>query len=100
MTIPTGGCPRTVVRRSRKNYRADGYTLLGFMLVAFGLTVVGIVVATNLVGRFVDKSRRQEEQKLVRIRRDFFEAVTRTQTIPTYTNWLTSLAPFANLDQT
>jgi hypothetical protein len=92
-----GAClsPRPLVGAGRN---AQAYTLLGFLLVAFGLTIVSIVVATNLVGRFVDQSRRKEDRALSVIRQNFLTTVARTQTIPGSTNWQASLAPFAHLD--
>jgi hypothetical protein len=80
--------------------RSRAYTLLGFIIVVFGLTVVSIIVATNLLGRMVDQTRRQEDQALAGIRHSFLTTVARTHTIPTDTNWLTAMGPFAHLDAT
>jgi hypothetical protein len=73
--------------------------MLGFMLVLFGLTVVTILVGTHLLGRVIDRRQRIEARRLGQIHSAFVETVRRTQTIPTYTNWLSSLTPFASLDQ-
>ncbi len=85
---------------SRKRPASGGYSLLGFFLVAFGLTVVSIVVATNMLGRVIDQNRRDDQSSLNEIHRAFVLAVRRTQTIPTYTNWESALAPFTTLNPT
>lgn len=95
-----GGCRDRRPEAAGGWRRIRGYTLLGFIVVVFGLTVVSVVVATNLVGRVVDRNQKREDRTLGAVRRAFLTAVSRTQTIPGHTNWQSVLAPFAGLDQT
>lgn len=76
--------------------RRAGYSLLGFVLVVFGLTVVGILTATSLVERFVDRSQRVEDRNLQGIRSAWVRYVSETHRIPSHTNWLAALTPFSS----
>lgn len=95
-----GVAEQATARTTNKAGRA-GYAVLGFMLVLFGLVIVGIVFAPNLVLKLVvEKNRDSEEQRIKRLGSAFDQSVQRGQAIPSHTNWITALTPFASMDQT
>src|SRR5947207_7985979 len=80
--------------------RQSGYAALIYVFVVFGLVIVGIVLAPNLVLNLLAKKRDVEEQRLKRIGKAFEESVQRNLVIPSQTNWSTQVMTFANMDQT
>src|SRR5256885_5794184 len=80
--------------------RQSGYAALIYVFVVFGLVIVGIVLAPNLVLKLLAKKRDVEEQRLKRIGKAFEESVQRNLVIPSQTNWSTQVMGFANMDQT
>ncbi len=85
-------------RRTRQCIR--GYALLGWMLVLFGLILMSLIIAPNLVLNFTEKKRDTEQQRLMRIADAFDESVQRRLIIPSHTNWIAAVTPFAGMDDT
>ena len=65
----------------------DGYAMLGLMLVLFGLVLIGVIIAPNLILKVVEKKRDREQQRITRIGDALSDSVQRRLIIPTYTNW-------------
>src|SRR3954469_7329135 len=88
------------IGRKRLQPQQSGYAMLGFILVLFGLVILGVVLAPNLVPKEVEKKRDQEQRRLSRIATSLVESIQRTQTIPTFPNWFSAVPLCAGLDQT
>src|SRR5436190_7650769 len=86
--------------RNQAALRQSGYAALIYVFVVFGLVIVGIVLAPNLVLNLLAKKRDVEEQRLKRIGKAFEESVQSNLVIPSQTNWSTQVMAFANMDQT
>lgn len=71
-----------------------------YVFVIFGLVIVGIVLAPNLVLNLLSKKRDVEEQRLKRIGKAFEESVQRNLVIPSQASWSAQVMAFANMDQT
>src|SRR5437899_6927460 len=89
--------PRHRVKRGKP---VGGYAMLGLMLVLFGLLLIGVIIAPNLILKVAEKNRDVEQKRLTRIGNAFVESIQRRLTIPTYTNWSTAVPPFAGFDLT
>lgn len=68
--------------------------------VLAGLTVFGVLLAPNLVLKVKARHRAVEEQTLQRIHEGLVRCIERQQTIPTATNWWSSLQSQASIDST
>src|SRR3954471_13385578 len=79
---------------------SHGYALLGWIVVLFGLVLISLIIAPNLVLNFAEKKRDAEQQRLARIADAFDESVQRRLIIPSHTNWVTAVTPFAGMDDT
>ena len=77
-----------------------GYAMLGLMLVLFGLLLIGVIIAPNLILKVAEKNRDVEQKRLTRIGNGLVESIQRGLTIPTYTNWSSAVPPFTGLDLT
>src|SRR4051812_6204338 len=80
--------------------KAAGYAVLGFMVILFGLVVIGIVLAPNFILKMAEKNRDTEQKRLARIGNSLVESIQRRLVIPTYTNWSSAVTLCAGLDQT
>src|SRR5437773_8859418 len=89
--------PRDHVKRGK---RVRGYAMLGLIVVLFGLLLIGVIIAPNLILKVAEKNRDVEQKRLTRIGNSLMESIQRKQIIPTYTNWSTAVPPFAGLDLT
>ena len=74
--------------------------MLGLIVVLFGLLLIGVIIAPNLILKVAEKNRDVEQKRLTRIGNSLMESIQRKQIIPTYTNWSTAVPPFAGLDLT
>lgn len=70
------------------------------MVILFGLVVIGIVVAPNLILNMAEKNRDAEQRRLTRIGNALVDSIQRRLVIPTYTNWSSAVIFCAGLDQT
>ena len=86
--------------RKHARTRQTGYAALIYVFVLFGLVIMGIVLAPNLLLKFTTKKRDVEEQRLKRIAEAFDESIQRGLIIPSDTDWSAQVMTFANMDQT
>src|SRR5689334_7509209 len=77
-----------------------GYAMLGLILVLFGLVLIGVIIAPNLILKVVEKTRDLEQQRITRIGNALSDSIQRRLIIPSYTNWQGAVTPFAELDLT
>lgn len=80
--------------------RRAGYAVLIYTFVLFGLVIGGIMLAPNLVLKFIAKKRDVEEQRMERIGRALQQSVQRGLHIPSHTDWSSYLLTYADMDQT
>ena len=74
--------------------------MLGLMLVLFGLILIGVIIAPNLILKVVEKNRDVEQKRVTRIGNSLADSIQRRLVIPTYTNWPAAVTPFAGMDLT
>src|SRR5256885_14195329 len=77
-----------------------GYAMLGLMLVLFGLVLIGVIIAPNLILKVAEKNRDVEQKRITRIGNSLADSIQRRLIIPTYTNWPGAVTPFAGMDLT
>jgi hypothetical protein len=85
-------------REARRS--AAGYALLGGILVLFGFSFIGLIFAPNLILKVVEKNRDTEKARLTRIGEALDESIQRRLIIPSHTDWISAVTPFAGLDDT
>ena len=99
LIAPRGG-RRTARPTFLRSADRGGYALLGWILVLFGLVVLSLIIAPNLVLNFVEKKHDIEQQRLTTIGEALDESIQRRSVIPNHTNWISAVTPFAGMDDT
>src|SRR5256885_1035197 len=77
-----------------------GYAMLGLILVLFGLVLIGVIIAPNLILKVVEKNRDVEQKRITRVGNSLADSIQRRLVIPTYTNSPAAVTPFAGMDLT
>src|SRR3954471_18400611 len=98
MKAIAGGFRRQAGKSSPRG--PGGYAMLGLIVVLFGLLLIGVIIAPNLILKVVEKNRDLEQQRVTRIGNALGDSIQRRLIIPTYTNWPGAVTPFAGLDLT
>src|SRR6267143_1626448 len=84
--VPNPELQNPAIRRSRptSSARQAGYAMLGLMVVLFGLILIGVVIAPNLIPKVVEKNRRVEQKRLTQIGNSLVDSIQRRLIIPDY----------------
>ena len=80
--------------------REGGYASLGLVLVLFGLIIVGVMLAPNLVLKINARNREQESFRLARIREGLVTSMQQAQVVPAAAGWSAAAASALGMDQT
>lgn len=91
---------RAIAGASRDRWRKGGYSTLGMALVLFGLVIVGIMLAPNLVLKINARKRDQETERLAQVREGLVTSMQRAQVVPAAAGWSAAAANALGMDQT
>jgi hypothetical protein len=91
---------RAIAGASRDRRRKGGYSTLGLALVLFGLVIVGVMLAPNLVLKINARKRDHESERLALIREGLVTAMQRAQVVPAAAGWSMATAGALGMDQT
>ena len=85
---------------SRDRLSERGYASLGMVVVLFGLVIVGVMLAPNLVLQVNARKRIAEEQTLTRIGQGLSTYIQKSQVVPGTSSWSTAISSVTGLSQT